>query len=434
MLIRNRLFLGTCLVVALLTKTHPDSAHVYSRLGTVDSLVVRGTYQLDDSIFIGTVDKVFRDGHFYSHQPPLLSTLEAPIYWVLHLPGTGFNNRGRLLMMYLFSFLTNGVALALTVVVFSKILGLAGVLPPRRDLWAVLLPFGTWLLPYALVPNNHGVSGLLLAVLTLQLLRVEWQGMTRARALAIGGVLGLLVGVELLPLVSFVPVTIIYLATRRDLAMRDWLALAGGLILPLLAHAIVNVRITGDVIPAGFHHELFDYPGSVFDQASLTGTIKFDSWRAAMDYMWTSLVAGKGFFTFAPLCLVGLAAGLIEWRWWLRARGVQLVLLAGAALSLGAALLTTNNFGGEAVGFRHAVYLAPAFLTLLLPWIVDGPRPSRLRSYGVIGVAAVSIVLLLTFAVRQPWSTLSWSTTRVGSWDEYLPIVARIVRNDLFKP
>jgi len=80
------LLLATWLIAALLTKTVPESAHEFSRLGTVDSLVERGTYQLDDSIFIGTLDKVFSKGHFYSHQPPLLSTLESPAYWVLHLP------------------------------------------------------------------------------------------------------------------------------------------------------------------------------------------------------------------------------------------------------------------------------------------------------------------------------------------------------------
>jgi hypothetical protein len=427
---RHPVFLVTFFVMALLTKTHPDSAHVYSRLGTVDSLVARGTYQLDDSIFIGTVDKIYRDGHYYSHQPPLLSTLTAPIYAVLHLPGTAFNNRGRLLMTYLFSLFTNGLAFALTAVVFAKIFKLAGVPAPRRYLFAGLLPLGTWLLPYALVPNNHGISGLLLAVLAWLLLQIEWQGMTRFRDITLGGVLGLLIGIELLPIASFVPLTVIYLVTRGDLDLRNWLRFTIGLGLPILAHAIVNVRITGDVIPAGFHHELFNYPGSVFDETSLTGTIKFNSVSGAAGYMWTSLFAGKGFFTFAPLGLLGLVVGMIEWRWWARARGVQLVLLGGSLISLAIALLTTNNFGGEAVGFRHAVYLTPAFLTLLLPWIVD----AHSRSTVVKGVAAVSLAVMLMLAVRQPWSTLSLSTTKVGTWDEYVPIVARLVRMDLFKP
>jgi hypothetical protein len=434
---RRRLFLGTWLVIALLTKADPDSAHEYSRLGTVESIVVRGTYQLDDSIFIGTIDKIQRDGHFYSHQMPLLATIEAPIYWLLHLPGTRFNNRGRSLMTFMFSLLTNGLALAATVMVFWRILALAGV-ERHRELLAFLLPFGTWLLPYGVMSNNHGIAGLLVALLIWLLLSVEWQGATRPRALAIGGVLGLLIAIELLPIVSFVPLSLIYLARRRDLDRRAWLLCGLGLLVPLLAHSIINIGITGDVIPAGFHHELFRYPGSAFQESELSGTIKYDSWSGFSTYAWRSLLADKAFFTFAPLLLAGLLSGAIAWRWWARARGVHLVLLGSIVVSLLASLLTTNNFGGEAVGFRHAVYLAPALVTLLLPWIA-GNRVKPVRVNAVIAVAVLSTLLMLLFAVRKPWSVLSLSTASSvvatqGSWEQYLPIIAKIVHGDLFKP
>lgn len=430
--LRRPLFLGVCLVIALLTKADPDSAHEYSRLGTVESIVDRGTYRLDDSIFIGTVDKIERDGHFYSHQLPLLATIEAPVYWVLHLPGTRFNNRGRSLMTFMFSLCTNGLALAVTVLVFARILALAGV-ERHRDLLSFLLPFGTWLLPYGIVSNNHGISGLLVAWLVLLLLSVEWRGATPARTLAIGGVLGLLGTIELLPIVSFVPLTLVNLSTRRDLDRRGWLLCVLGLIVPLLAHAIINIRITGDIVPAGFHYELFRYEGSVFDDSSLTGTIKYDSWQAFSTYAWQSLFADKAFFTFAPLALAGVAAGFISWRWWSCARGVHLVLLGSILTSLIVALLTTNNYGGEAVGFRHAVYLAPAMVILLLPWIDH--RASRARVNAVIALAAVSMLVMLVFAVRKPWSVLTLSKApsvirEQSTWDQYVPIIGKIVHGD----
>lgn len=430
----RRLFIGTMCVMALLTKTDPQSAQEYSRLGTVESLVVRGTYQLDDSIFIGTIDKIYRDGHFYSHQPPLLPTLEAPVYWLLSLPGTHFNNRGRFIMTYAFSLLTNGLAFALTVVVFAQILALAGVSPPLRDWLAVLLPFGTWLFPFALVANNHGISGLLVAVLTYLLLLIEWDGVRHTRSLAIGLVLGLLVGIEMLPLVSFVPLTFIYLVVRRDLDAKGWACAAAGFLAPLAVHAIINIQITGDVIPAGFHTELFDYPGSVFNGSSLSGGIKYDTWLGFESYAWTSLFAGKGFFTFAPSRLLGLLVGFAGWGWWSRARGPHLVLLGSVILSLGAALLTTNNYGGEAVGFRHAAYLAPACITLLLPWIVEGVGGKRSKLYAVMGVAAVSCLLMLTYGIRNPWSTLTLTSARIGKWEEYVPLIARSLKGDLFNP
>ena len=431
----RRLFVGTVLLLAVLTKTDPESAHEFSRLGTVESLVERGTYQLDDSIFIGTIDKIYRNGHYYSHQPPLLATIQTPVYWVIRQPGLRFNNRGRRISTYLFSLATNGVALALTVVIFANILTLAGVARQIRDVCAMLLPFGSWLLPYGVVSNSHGISGMLIAALVWLLLLLEWQGIARARLAALGAVLGLAVTIELLPLVSFLPLTLIYLAARRDVGREGMLWFAAGLAGPLLLHAIINIRITGDVIPAGFHHELFRYPGSVFSEESLTGTIKYHSVRDAADYAWESMFAGKGFMTFAPLGLFALIVGLIEWRWWSRARGVHLILLGSIVISLAVSLLTTNNFGGEAVGFRHAVYLAPAFLTLLLPWLVPGesgrPRP---RNYAVIAVAIISTTLMLVFAVRKPWSVLTLRSRPVGTWDEYIPLAGRILEGNLFQP
>ncbi len=427
----RRLFLATFCVVALLTKTNPQASQ--SRLGTIESIVDRGTYRLDDSTFINTIDKVYRDGHFYSHQPPLLSTLEAPVYWLLHLSGARFHNRGKFVLTYAFTLLTNGVALALTVLVFADILAMASVRPPLKYVLAALLPLGTWLLPYGLVTNNHGISGLLMTVLIWLLLTVEWRGVTPARTFAIGAVLGLLAAIEILPIVSFVPVTLIYVLLRRDVDARARLLVLTGLAIPLLAHAFINIRITGDVIPAGFHTEMFRFEGSGFDEASLTGTWKHASLGAVADYAWRALVAGKGFFVFAPLCLLGLAGGLIERRWWQsRASGVHMVLTIGAVLSLAAALLTTNNFGGAAVGFRHAVYLSPVFALLLLPWIA-AESPTRRRT-AIVAVAGVSAVVLLLFAAREPWSALTLTDAPLGTWDLYVPMVARLVRGDLFSP
>ena len=427
----RRLFLATFCVVALLTKTTPDASQ--SRLGTVESIVERGTYRLDDSTFINTIDKVYRDGHYYSHQPPLLSALEAPVYWVLHLSGARFHNRGRFVMTWAFSFLTNGLAFALTVVVFAKILDLAGVPPPFRDLLAVLLPVGTWLLPYALVANHHGISGLLVATLIWLLLKVEWQGPTPVRALAIGNVLGLLAAIEVLPIVSFVPVATLELFSRRDFGARLRALVMAGLAPPLLAHAALNIPITGDVIPAGFHTEMFRFEGSGFEESSLTGSWKHGSLVAFLDYAWKSLFAWRGFFVFAPLCLLGGVSGVLGWRWWRsRAVGTHAVVVISVAISLAVSLLMTNNFGGGSVGFRHAVYLSPALAVLVLPWIGrDATGRSRLL---VTVVACISAALLLVFAVPAPWSPLTLSDARIGTWDQYLPLIGRIVRGDLLIP
>lgn len=85
------------------------SAHEWSRLATVESLVERHTYTLDESSFANTRDKIFNHGHFYSHQPPLLATVEAPIYGALHAAGLRFSNNAPFnWAFYLFVLFTNG--------------------------------------------------------------------------------------------------------------------------------------------------------------------------------------------------------------------------------------------------------------------------------------------------------------------------------------
>ena len=428
------LFLGSWLVIAAMTKTTPHSAHEYSRLGTVESLVERGTYQLDDSIFITTLDKIYRGGHFYSHQTPLLATMESPVYGLLRLSGARFNNSGRLVLTYFFALFTNGVAFALTVIVFARILALEGVARPGRYVFAVILPLGTWLLPYALVANNHGISGLLLACVIYLLLRLTRDGITMRRAIALGASLGLLVAIEVLPAVSFAPLIVLYLLTRRDMTVPLWSGFAAAVMVPIVTQSLINIRITGDVIPAGFHHELFNYPGSPFTAQELTGTPKHASASDLLGYTWRALFSTVGHFTFAPVLLLGLMAGLIDSRWWrARAPGVHLVLVAGVIASLAAALITTNQFGGAAVGFRHAVYLAPAFLVLLLPWLTM-PASSHWKPLTAVAAAIASAMSMLLFAASNPWSALTLDTASMASPRAYAPVIAHLFDGTLLRP
>ena len=175
------LFLVAWAAVALITRTAPAVDHEWSRLGTIDSIVERRTFELETSRFHGTGDKIFNNGHYYSHQPPLLPVLQSPVYWILRRFDLRFWNSAAFdLAYYLFTLFTNGLAFALTVVIFDRLLGLAGLVSRWRGLLAFLLPAGTWLLPYALVSNNHGISALLIAQIAWLLLSICTHGATTA--------------------------------------------------------------------------------------------------------------------------------------------------------------------------------------------------------------------------------------------------------------
>jgi hypothetical protein len=404
----TRLAIAAWIFIALFTRPGTSSSHEWSRLGTVESIVERHNYWLEESQFRGTRDKIFRDGHFYSHQPPLLATLASPVYWAIHKAGWRFSNSAPSnTAVYLFVWFTNGLAFALTVALLHRSFMLAGVAPWLSAAAAFLLPLGTWLFPYAVVSNNHGISAMLVAALAYAMLRIELTGADLFTASLMGGALGLMTAFEVLPIVSFVPAVAVFAWFRRDRLTRAHLTSMGlWFAAPLVAHAILNIPITGDVIPAGFHTELFQFEGTTFTAAELTGAVKPRSAGELAAYVSSALFTGKGYFTLAPILVAGLLSGIGGWSWWGRARGTQLALLVGTLASLTAALLTTNNLGGQAVGFRHAAYLMPAFLVMLLPLLASSGRAARAAAWVVLIVACGSATVLWWYAVGNPWIDL----------------------------
>ena len=104
------------------------------------------------------------------------------------------------------------------------------------------------------------------------------------------------------------------------------------------------------------------------------------------------------------------------------------MLLGGSSLSLAASLLMTNNFGGLAVGFRHATYLAPALLALLLPVLADRRPIPTAMSWVIATVAGASTVVLLAFAVSDPWAELTVPPTQWPTrWQAYVPVVGQVI-------
>src|SRR4051794_38630571 len=76
-------FAGYALILLLFTAVEQRrSAHSDSRLDTIVSLVERGTFALGSPGY-DTIDKVYIDGRYYSHQPPLQAVAGAAIYYPL---------------------------------------------------------------------------------------------------------------------------------------------------------------------------------------------------------------------------------------------------------------------------------------------------------------------------------------------------------------
>jgi hypothetical protein len=105
------------------------------------------------------------------------------------------------------------------------------------------------------------------------------------------------------------------------------------------------------------------------------------------------------------------------------------VLLGGTLLSLAVSLLMTNNYGGFAAGFRHATYLAPAMLLLLLPVFASRRKAAsaaRLALLTLSGASAIALFLITTPRPFYPY-TFPPEGEVVAAWQRYLPVVAQVV-------
>ena len=95
---------------------------------------------------------------------------------------------------------------------------------------------------------------------------------------------------------------------------------------------------------------------------------------------------------------------------------------------MAASLLMTNNFGGLAVGFRHATYLAPALLALMLPVLADRRPFAAAVSWLIAVVAGASAVVCWCLLVCNPWSELTFPPTQLPTrWQSYVPVVGQVV-------
>lgn len=159
--------------IAVVINTEGDaaflSANDRSRWSTVAALVEDGTYAIDRQLEITsaggrhpwqTIDKVRHRGsdgglHYYSSKPPLLATLVAGVYWLVHfLTGMTLTAQPVYAVRVVLA-LVNLPLLALFYVATIAAIDRIGVSDWGRRVAAGATCFGTMLMPFAVSLNNH---------------------------------------------------------------------------------------------------------------------------------------------------------------------------------------------------------------------------------------------------------------------------------------
>ena len=384
MKLRFLIFLIVSTAFAFLLAKH-DVTHVgmeTSRYSTVESVLERGTFAIEDSFFT-TPDKSERNGHFYSDKPPLLTF--GAIAWgrVLKCFGVRYLDGDYYRAVYLTGVLVF-ILSCLTGWFFYLGLGKRPRMPEGyRIAMSVLSVASTLVLSYAVTLNNQTLCAASMMGLILLLERSEETGMTRLRAFLSGILTGLILNLEfviggVLGIAVFVFVLNSVASHRAENALMY--VMGGGLM--ILSEAGMNMVSYGSPLPL----YLFTFKPSITEKDYIS-------------YAFNMLFGFEGFFLYMPaLLFAGFACASERMR---RDR-VFVYMMASTAATMFLYAVCTSDYCGWCYGFRYLIPFAPVLLYYIAIYF-GRPRP-RLKRWNVFRAALLWGVVFTAVGVMNPWN------------------------------
>ncbi|MEO8596826.1 MAG: hypothetical protein ABI759_26135 [Candidatus Solibacter sp.] len=385
------------------------SPHITSRLATITSLVEQGTFAIDRSVYLDTVDKIQIDGRFYSHQPPAVAVLGAAIYYPLRLFGMRLSP-DRPASYVVLTFILNGLATIAGLVFFFRALHLTAVPPVWRMPITASLACATLVLPYSTTLNSHGLGAALVAIgLSCFVLSLE-TGSVRVHAMVSGLAFSLAAAADHAMLAFFGLFALCLLVRKRRLL--PWFLLPA---LATLVPTFAYYYMIGHTLkPFAARPEFFVYPGSPWvnageSTARLTGASR-NSLPFAIKYAALMLFGKRGFLLYNALacfaiygCARAVAARSRYWREALAALAGSLAVLAFYAFS-------SANFSGASYSIRWFVPVLPLWWFFGANVVNEIPAWGRWRKALLTMACALSLMYAFTGTLNQwpeEWRGLS---------------------------
>ncbi|MCE9561202.1 MAG: hypothetical protein K8U57_04030 [Planctomycetes bacterium] len=395
-----------------------------SRLAAIESLGGRNTFVIDDSVFVGyqlregfppaydpaqfehlswgTNDKMFVQGHFYSHHPPIPLIPPGMFYraWLM-LGGPSASDRPDLFVFWI-TFTTAGLPYVFAVWCIGRLardeLGLSG---GKCALLTLSFAAATIAPAYSRQVNGHILLLAVGALTCLLIARAERIGtLSSGRLIGLGTVAGMgycldgALGPALLICVFG------YILTRK------WkgVVLAGLALAPwLIAHHGVLYAISGNPFSPASDPNNWKWPGSPFNPQNLTGVKFKHTPLGALDYLSDLLVGQRGFLSHnLPLALAPAAATLLFWRYPADRRAVA-VACGWVLIGASPYVLTSNNYSGSCLSVRWFIpFLAPGF------WLIGmllRRRPNCI--FDLAWLTACGLILGHDMLLAGPWKVES---------------------------
>jgi hypothetical protein len=363
-----------------------------------------------------TIDMVKHDGRLYSSKPPLLPTLMAGQYWLIHKVsgqtlGTQPYAIGRTMLIT-----WNVIPLLVYFWLLALMVERLGTSDWGRLFVMSAAAFGTFLTTFAVVLNNHILGAVSVAIVLYALIRIRFDSDHRARWFILAGLFAAFAVTNELPALAFlgaVGVWLLWQAPVRTLAAfvpAVVLVAAGFFGTNWIAHHSLRPPYAhrSETDPGDdWYRFTYERNGRVY-QSYWTHPVGIDRGEPSVAaYVTHALVGHHGIFSLTPLWLLSVV-GLFLWLWKpddprLRqlALGIGAVSLVCVAFYL-ARPLEDRNYGGMTSGFRWVFWFAPLWLVVMLPAVDRMAGRRWLRGLG-LALLAIS-VLSASYPTWNPWT------------------------------
>jgi hypothetical protein len=402
----------------VLIGTRPERSYgdtLFSRLATVYSLTEYGRWSIADPA-IGlsnpfesrTADKVEINGRILSSKPPLLPILMTSELLALR-PATGWlldDPSDPKRAAWILTLTWSGVPFVIMTLCVWLTARLC--LPGRAAAPAFLAlaaAAGTQAAAYATVFNNHVIAAASVAACFYFALRLREKA-NWAEFVLFGLSAGLCATMDV-PTAIYPALLGAWLARTRLPGLLIFALPAAALLIAIQTVALIAA--TGSPLPVQMHREWYLYensywrnPGGVDALADPKGV-----------YLFHITLGRAGLFSLFPVTLLGLAGLITALRSSEpRMKAVAVTGAAGSAVLLGYYALTTNNYGGEAFGFRWSIAAGPVLLLMAVPAMATVKRGWQ---WGIAGLLLAISAFSAYQGAQHPWeSDREWTTKVFG--------------------
>lgn len=385
-----------------------------SRLATVYSLVEDGTWYIDRpvdkppvSFEQDTIDKVVVNGRMLSSKPPVLPLLMAGEYWVMKkaLGWSLDKPEDANKIVRVMATTLAGFSYVLALVLFGKAIRMFVDDPLIRLLLMFCLAFCTQLWGYSTQINNHVPAAAMLLAAVYLGLGIGWGTLSpRWWRFFLFGLTGALVVTLDMPATIFVAAVGVYLLAGHPRQTLTW-AVAGAAI-PLALHLGILYETTGSLLPVQTSPAAYLYEAGYWRNPQGVDAL----FQPKGTYLFHMTLGRCGIFSLYPILLAGIA-GTLRATYKKTVPGRAEILLGAAAFAVMTAyyVFKTNNYGGEAYGFRWYIPAMPVLLLMGAPVFMT----LRVRWKWLFVGVMIGISFYSGFeSARSPWgANLNWTNT-----------------------